>query len=173
MDPADPADPVDPEVPIEPAPSYVDRPPTAPGVLAGVFWRAWALTIGGGFVVGAIANLGLMTSEPSASLGTTLPVGLLGLFTGVLLGWVAALILAGLASLWTVPYPGATATVRLTRWIATATVGSFVAFMTGSTFGGWTAVLSVVAATLLAWWSSPWTVRWYVERVDAWEASIT
>lgn len=141
-------------------------------MLGGVFWRGWVLAIVGGFVVGAVTNFGLMTQEESASVGTTQAVGFLGLLTGVVVGWVAALIVAGLVSLWAVPYPGAWATVRLTRWIATATIGAFVAVLTGFTFGGWAAVLAVASSSALAWWSSPWAVHWYVERNEAWEASI-
>ncbi len=152
--------------------TFVEQPPTAGAVAVGVFWRAWLLVIAGGFVVGSVWNLGLMLEDDDFSSTTSFGVGSLGLLTGVFVGPVMAFAVALVVSLFAVPFPGATATRRLARWSATATVGVMVGVVTASTIGGVSVVLAIACAMGLAWWSAPWAVGWYIRRVAVWYASI-
>ncbi|MDJ0767180.1 MAG: hypothetical protein QNJ12_00245 [Ilumatobacter sp.] len=158
---------------MEPATStYVERPPTTGGVFVGVFWRAWLVTIAGGFAVGTVANFGLMTIEDSLSVGSASAFGRVGALFGAFTGPFLAFAVAGVVALYAVPYEGEDATVRTVRRVATVLAGLWGGGLL-ALFFGWVGFLSGAPPSLIvAWWSAPLTVKWYVDRNEAWNASI-
>lgn len=144
----------------------MDGRPSQLGLFVGVAWRAWVVTIVGGFFVGTFTGLGFVIFDADSDLVAIPGVGLVGAFFGILFGLLPAVTVAGFVVTVATSARSPQRIVELTRWFAAGVVGVLVAWLASGL--GLSAVMAMtfVPAVVLAWRWAPMTIDWYVETLD-------
>lgn len=140
------------------------RQPSQLRLFVGVAWRAWVVTITGGFVVGLSTGLGFLLFDDDSDVVAIPGVGLIGALFGVLFGWVPAVVVAGFVVAVAVPPRSPERVVELTRWAAAGVVGVVVGWLASGLGLSGVLAMTLLPAIVLAWYSAPLTLRWFVGR---------
>jgi hypothetical protein len=156
-----------PTSPTGPASASTGSPPSRAVLLLHVLWRSVVLAVVGGAVIGVVVFTPFLFFDDETDVGTVASATVIAAILGLMLGVIGGIVLGVVAAGWLTPYRGARSTIKVIRIAAVVVVGLvFGVVFLGAAINGLT-VAVVLLSVVATWFTSAFTINWYVRRMDA------